>query len=320
MKLINDSPFHAISQTADLLLAELAAVVIVKSTFELDDDGALTISKEGMPLVPDRLETPFGELHGEVYFKKRGVDVCVLGSVVREEPVTQTRVRLRVGNRFTHELLVTGDRVWQRDARSGELVAGPPQPFTRMIVGYTHAFGGVAEYNDEPTPHPDNPIGRGYYLDEDQALRARLPNIESAADPPMRGWDDRPRVAGWGPYPSYWALRAVPNVKVDPERYAVVDIDPAIFNHAHPDLVQPELRPGTPIIIDGLRERSLSLRVPEPPARVHLQLGDERREITAPIDGVFLWTDARKLVITQRARFDYVYRGEQLRRVYVTPR
>ena len=45
----------------------------------------------------------------------------------------------------------------------------------------------------------------------------------------------------------------------------------------------------------------------------------EHRKVDAPIDGLFLWVDERKLVVTQRARFRYSRRPEELRQIRIQP-
>ena len=55
-------------------------------------------------------------------------------------------------------------------------------------------------------------------------------------------------------------------------------------------------------------------------APTKLQLGSETKLLPAPIDGVFLWADAAKVVITQRARFSYVFSPETVRRIKVCSR
>lgn len=320
MLLVNETPFHVIHQVADLLDVRLAAVVIVKSTFDLCGGDRLLSSAEQVPLVADIAETPFGVFHGEHYFKKRGADLCVLGSVRRQEPVTSAHVRLRVGPSWAQELLVVGDRVWLPGASPGELRAGPPRPFTQLPLGYEYAYGGAAEYNGEAAPYPENPVGRGFYHEAAQAEGKPLPNIEGAAGPPVRTWADRPPVAGWGPYPSYWGLRAATCVEVDRERSVVTRIDPGVNNHAHPDLVFDALPPRCPIRIEGLHDAPIAFTMPEPPAAVEIVLGGVSGPVPAPIDGVFVWADAGKVVFTQRARFDYEFRPEEVRRVAVKMR
>jgi hypothetical protein len=50
---------------------------------------------------------------------------------------------------------------------------------------------------------------------------------------------------------------------------------------------------------------------------VRVVIGNEARAVEAPIDGLFLWADERKLVVTQRARFRYTRRPEELRAVHI---
>ncbi|MCA9710413.1 MAG: DUF2169 domain-containing protein [Myxococcales bacterium] len=318
MKLDNESTFDAKVQVADLMKDELRGAVIVKSTFDIHPDGRLTVSEEPMPLVLDRLETPFGEFHGELFFRKQGADVCLLGSVRRKTPVTQARLRVVVGDRVD-ELVVWGDRFWLPRVHGPGLEPSDPHPFTELPLSYHYAYGGRSEYNGMEVALADNPVGRGYYVEQDQAEKNRLPNIEPAEGPPVRQWSDKGSIAGWGPYPMYWGLRAQSSVDIDEDRAMVSKIHPRLFNHAHPRLCVPELRPGQPIQVYGMREHPFELRVPELPVQVDLQLGQSTTPLDAPIDGVFAWVDAKKLVVTQRARFGYQMRAKELRKVTVRP-
>lgn len=47
--------------------------MIIKATFDLGADGQLRPAADPFPFVLDQLKTPFGEFHGELFFKKRGV-------------------------------------------------------------------------------------------------------------------------------------------------------------------------------------------------------------------------------------------------------
>jgi hypothetical protein len=170
-----------------------------------------------------------------------------------------------------------------------------------------------------PAALPENPVGTGFYLTPQQAERNRLPNIEPARGRRIQEWSDRGAIAGWGPYPMYWSLRGQSSVDIDDDSKMVAKIHPRLFNHAHPNLVLEALVPGQPIVIEGLTERPLRLRVPEPPAWCELQLGARSTPVPAPIDGVFVWLDAKKVVVTQRARFGYEMRPKELRQVAVRP-
>ena len=92
MHLDNQTPFDVKFQLAERSprrdtkqserRAEYCVGVVVKSTFEMGVEGAIgPPADEGMPIVTTYLETPFGDFHSELFFKKKGVDLCVLGNV-----------------------------------------------------------------------------------------------------------------------------------------------------------------------------------------------------------------------------------------------
>jgi hypothetical protein len=315
MRLLNGTGAAAAIQVADFLEPERRAAVIVKKTYAIASDGTLAPAAEPLPIVADHLATPFGLFHGEIYFRKRGVDVCVLGTARFASPVTQATLRIEVGS-WAHELRLTGDRVWAAGA-SGELVPSGPEPFVEMPIAYARAFGGLAEFNGESVPWPDNPLGRGYYETAEQAVGRPLPNIERIGAP-QPTWDARPPVAGWGPYPMYWGLRATSAVKVNPDNGEILDITPELFNHAHPDLIVPEVLPGAPVRVLGLGPRPLTFDVPRERPRIAVHLGSRVTEAFGDLDGLFLWSDASRLVVTWRARFRYAVRPEELRHAELT--
>jgi hypothetical protein len=320
MNVVNETPFEVAVPRIDLGARGLTAVVIVKATFDLDAWGRLRPFDAPTPLVRQYLETTFGVLHSEYYFKKQGVDLCVLGTLRRASPVDQARVRMSLGTR-SWELLVHGDRHWMRspDASSTELVPSPPEPFTHMPLGYTRAFGGTVDVGGMPLGYPPNPSGRGYYRSAEEALGQPLLNIENISAPEQDVWraDDERPVAGWAPYPNFWALRAAEGVQLNPETHRIENISPLIFNHAHPDLVLEAVSDDQMIVIEGLSEETIYCPVPIPPACIDVAIGAERFQLDAPIDGLFLWADDRKLVVTQRGLFNYARRAEELRSIVV---
>ncbi len=318
MELDNQTSWRAILQVANLGEDPLAAVVISKATYDLLPDGALVPAAEPLPILPDLLSTPFGEFHGEFFFRKQGADVCVLGTVRRARPVKEAAVKLQVGP-FHHALTVLGDRVWRATGdRKRPLAPSAPQAFTEMALSYARAFGGTADYEGQAAPWPDNPAGRGYYLTVDQARDQPLPNIESTAAPPIARWDDRPRVAGWGPYPMYWGLRASTAVQVDEKKMSVKHVSPAVFNNAHPDLVIDDVQPGDPVRIEGLSETPLALAIPRKRLRVDVTANDRTFVAPSRIDGVHIWADSHKVVVTHRANFAYLFSREDHRYAVAT--
>jgi hypothetical protein len=316
MQLVNGTGAVAYLQVVDLGEPERRAAVIVKRTYVVGSDGALAVDPEPMPLVPDQLVTEFGHFHGEVFFRKRGADICVLGTVRLAAAVREARLRLEVGA-WSHELRVVGDRFWTRGAGAA-LVPSAPAPFAEMPVSYARAFGGTAEVNGEDVPWPDNPMGRGYYESEEQAFERPLPNVESATGPTDARWEARPPVAGWGPYPMYWGLRARAAVKGDDQTGELLDVTPELFNHAHPQLILERVERGTPVRLLGLRPEALRFAVPREVPRVRARVGNSEIDAFGDVDGVFYWADAGRVVVTWRARFRYPVRPEEIRRADLT--
>ncbi|HEX2660032.1 MAG TPA: DUF2169 domain-containing protein [Polyangia bacterium] len=312
MRLLNKTGAAAYLYTVNLHEPELRAAVIVKRTYDLDRHGTLTPSPAALPLVPDQLITEFGTFHGEIFFRKRGVDFCVLGNILLNAPVTRLRPMIEIGA-WRHELQVTGDRVWSR-TRSGDLTPSPPVPFDEMPLGYTRAFGGVTEVGGEDVPWPDNPTGRGYYHTPEQALGKPLPNLESVAASGALAWNTRIPVAGWGPYSQTWGLRSARAITLDQQTGQMLDITPEIFNHAHPDLILDSVEAGAPVQVTGVRPWRVRFAVPTERPRVVVRLGKATSEAFGEVDGIFLWLDPARVVVTWRARFRYPVRAEEIRR------
>jgi hypothetical protein len=311
MKLVNETGFPATLERADFGSDDRFAVVIWKLTYVLLPGGGADFAPDPMPLHGDPLETPYGTFHGDIFLRKLGADLCVLGRIFRSQPVTSLEVAVRCGP-HENRLRVTGDRVWI-ELPNGELVPSDPVPFTEMELSYARAFGGTALSQGLPAPYADNPIGRGYVVERAHAVGAPLPNIEPAEGPWVTRWDDTPPPAGWGPYPMHWGLRARAAVTIDPELGAVVDLSPAAFNNAHPSLVLPAIAPGDAIEISGVYDQPVTVVVPRVLGNVRLEVGSTVTEVPTHIDGVFVWLDAARLVVTQRANFRYVRRDGELR-------
>jgi hypothetical protein len=223
----------------------------------------------------------------------------------------------RVG-RLASRLRVTGNRVWRENGAPGRgLVPSEPEPFTEMPVAYTRAFGGKADFQGQLAAWPDNPDGVGYYLTRDQAVGRPLPNVEPADGPFLRTWEDRPPVAGWGPYPMFWGLRAREAVSVDAQAKVLKHVRPRVHNNAHPALIADKIEPGEIIQVEGLREAPLQFRVPRELAQVRVEVGERTSDVHARIDGVHVWADAGKVVVVQRVSFPYVVRPRELRQATV---
>lgn len=315
MRLQNQTPFPAHLLTVDLPDEHFVrAVVLSKATYDLTAEGMLVPSLAQMPVALEPLVTPFGTFHGEVFPKKDGVDVCVLGTLSRSTPASGVDVVVRVGP-YVHRVRVVGDRHWRRTEAG--LVPSRPAPFTTMPLGYSRAYGGRAKGEHGEVTWTDNPDGIGFYLREEDAENNPLPNLEAADAPPPAAWNEHAPVAGLGPYPMFWGLRAREGLRLGDD-HALAHIGPRVFNVAHPDMVVPSLEPGAAVSIDNVRDAPVRFELPHTRAHVVCWTAQERVDAPAAIDGVFVWLDAARVVITQRAHFHYVIRKGEPRGALIT--
>lgn len=262
-------------------------------------------------LEPDGPDDPaYGILLEPGSFPRAGTDVIVLGDAVAPTAAVRAAVRIRVGS-YDLRLDVIGDRVWTRSW--GRLVPSPPESFGRMPIVWGRAFGGAAKGAYGPVPFAANPLGRGYYLTEDEAEGKPLPNIEDP-DHPVERWSDQPRPVGCGPYPSNWWLRLGRYVKIDPAAEAVrVQPEVGIFDRAHPHLSGQRVDGGE-IVIEGMHASGrIVLAIPRCPAVVDIQVGDRggTRELT--LDEIVVDLHRGYVDFTWRKGFTYRFKPHATR-------
>ena len=116
----------------------------------------------------------------------------------------------------------------------------------------------------------------------------------------------------------YWGLRANRAVKADRQTGAVLDVSTELFNHAHPDLILERLGPGEALRVIGVRPRPVEVFTPRERPIVHVTVGSATTRAAGDVDGVFIWLDAARVVVTWRARFRYAIRQEELRSARLT--
>ena len=210
-----------------------------------------------------------GELSPDNFFPPVGTDVIILGdAVARHGPAVATRVDVSVGS-YHVVLDVFGDRVWETPTR-----ATPAKPFERMPVTYRNAFGGAAKgpYGDLNWCH--NPLGKGYFLSQEEAIGKALPNIESPSRH-VKNWEDRPEPVGLGPYPKSWGLRVMKLVHTDlAGQNVAIRPDEGMFSQAHPALSGRQVEAGVVEIVGMNSAGSVRFDLPVCPFEVLITLGE----------------------------------------------
>jgi hypothetical protein len=277
MKLVNETRHPAALFRGELQPDLMHAALLTRVRLRCDRQGRL------LPVGPDdpdaltelrseKIEDDYGVLEADIAFPRAATDVIILADAAAPRPTQSLTVGVRVGP-YQQSLLVTGDRTWQRTPRG--VVASTPEPFERMPLTFSRAYGGKARSSHGELANPSNPLGKGYYLDEASAIDQPLPNIE---DPrrPIRKWDDRPDPVGVAPYPPEWFLRQRDVVQLDGEA-GKLEIHPerGMFDRAHPSLSGHLVRPGDPVEITGTAfAPKLAFTIPPCPVEMVLALGD----------------------------------------------
>jgi hypothetical protein len=282
----------------------LAAAVICRVTYDLE--GGRAIPSADQPWIvsfPPR-ETEYGLLESDECFYRGGVDVFVFGHACtpRGTKVERLEVSVSIGKSFHRSVVVTGDRSWRKSGR--KLVASDPVPFSKIPLRVEYAFGGKGKWDGLETMYPDNPDGKGYYLDEEAAIDQPLPNIEEP-DALVRAWDDRPPPAGVAPCPLGCSLRFHNGVKMEED--GTTRILPTFFNSAFPRMIAREVLPGDPVRIEGVSpDGPISFLVPDTDLWTRIRFDDELAERKLAIDQVGIEADRVRMFITYRYPFRYV--------------
>lgn len=206
-------------------------------------------------------------------------------------------VRLQVGA-IDKSLLVFGDRYWI----DGKATA--PQPFARMRLDWSHAFGGP--------DIADNPLGIGAQDEDINGVRARrLPNIEHPLQR-ISAPGQRVAPAGLGALPVEWPQRASHMGRDYGQEWLehdfpgfARDMDWRFFNAAPPDQWGPanaELAGGTDYALWNLHPEQPVLRgqLPHWRARCFVSRhadGSALEEVSLRLTTAWFFPDHTKMVL-----------------------
>jgi hypothetical protein len=272
MRLLNTTPVGARLVSAASGPERTIAAVVARPTFAIDRGRLVLTPEYPWPAGPKPAETPWGVFQPDVPVLKNGIDVFVLGSAWQPhgEPATELTMAIHVGASLDRRMAVIGDRVWVR--RDGVLAPGEPRQFVSMALIPQNAYGG---------PGTANPLGKGCYASEEDALGQPLPNLEDP-DFRIRSFADRPEPVGTGPRPEGGAY---PRMTIDPARApnpgSTVEV-----THASPEgalrFALPELRMSVEVRLDG-REQVLPLH----------------------LDEIAVFTEPRRVFLAHRAVFEF---------------
>ena len=314
MRLINETDSEAQLIRLNRDHDTTAAALIVKSTYAIEG-GRCTLSRRQQPVLREPRLIAGATFEPETVLKKSGVDIILAGSA--RAPAAGTRM-MGIGvvlGEWVRQVLVVGDRVWQR--RRWQWSASDPATFSEMPVTWANAFGGVARSNGAPSPHPGNPHGKGYVVDRDDRTEGEpLPNIEDP-DSLLEQPGQAVEPVGFAPLPSSSSIRV--NAALDDTKIA--GVNRSIFNVAHPRNRVLELHGGERCELLGWAGMSGdSFALPTASFLVEVSVAGRVYELRPRIDTVYIFPATREVIVAQRATFTYQYirkatRVARLRRI-----
>jgi hypothetical protein len=302
-------------------------VVVVKATFDIQEDGRLTLAVQQLP----PLLTP--EYHGvdgasslryeaDLVSPKPGTDVVLNGHAYppRGRAATGLAIALGVGA-HRKVLQVTGDRVYRRTL-VGTIAPSAPEPFVRMPIMYERAFGGHDTSSPNLTEHrlfTPNPIGTGYVGRRASLVGRPVANVEHpGASLGHHG------AAGFGAICSHWSPRRELAGTYDAGWVAArkpllpEDFDPRFHMYAPLDQQHiPHLRGGMPIELVNLMPGGV-LRFALPKVwlafrtRIVMRRVEHRREHRAKLHTVVLEPDHPRVVLVWHTSLPCTHDAEYL--------
>ena len=182
-------------------------IVAVKATYDILEDGELSISADQQPVC--LMNEFFGEpglssvrYPQDIILMKQKVDIVLNGHAYSPEknPVNKCQVNLKVGDIIDKTIAVQGDAIWEKTLTGVQY--GEITPFQQMPLVYEKAFGGADTLHDSPKKHvisDRNPIGTGSVYHKKNLVGQPVQNLFSPKD--------KTECIGYGAIPENWAPR-----------------------------------------------------------------------------------------------------------------
>ena len=251
---------------------------------------------EGAPLPVQELWKRFLRAAGpqtvlDQAIPKSASEWLLAGHAHAPEPVTELVVGVETLGSYK-ALNVVGDRVWRDGVQS------VPEPFTRMPLDWSRAFGGEG--------FGRNPLGRGFSTGDPEGML--LPNVELHGRM-IHSPSDRPEPAGFGAYGFDWPQRTEGLGTYDREWFErdypgfAADIDWRVHNVAPLDQrTDAELQPGQRFVLHNLVEGRprVEFALPEIVSRCFIYTDEadpSLEEISVSLRTIWLLPDEETLIL-----------------------
>lgn len=323
-ELVNNTPFKANATfMQDDKTGELVWLVAVKATFDIANNGDLSISSEQVDVFDEsqfKDEVDKSSLLSEtdLVLEKKRVDVLLNAHAYAPngEPITRLTVGVGIG-KWSKQLKVIGNRKWKRFL--GIFVKSIPFPFTKLEISYENAFGGGNTDDSEddiPVFEPRNPIGTGFAKKRRDLKGQNLPNIETV----NRATKKRPKrnkVAGFGPIAGHWSPRSkyagTYDETWDQSTPRPPDFNPLYYQCAPFDQQLENINGGEPVVLYNLTPNGeLKFKLPEIDIKFNTQFGDEKLNHTAKLHTIIIEAEHPRLLLVWLSALPCSNREEEI--------
>lgn len=294
-------------------------IVVVKATFDIGENGKLTLADEQLP--PLYAPEYWGEpglssirYEADLVPPKPGTDVIVNAHAYAPggKPARSVDVVLKVG-KLTKTLRVFGTRVYTKGI--GGLGTSKPLPFESKPITYEWAYGGSDLADPDPRKQvmdPRNPVGKGVARDAASLINKPAHSVEYP-----NGNAGKNGPAGFGAIASYWSprreLAGTYDAKWVEKRRPLlpVDYDEQFTLNAPTDQRLPKhLQGGEQIALlnmtpDGL----LSLELPKVYFTFTTKIGSRTEEHRAKLASVVVDAEERRLLMSWQSSLHVLSRN-----------
>ncbi len=327
MEVINKSPFQVKTMLLQDLNGRDQVVVAVKATFDIGENGVLSIAQEQVEVL---MQDEFAGEPGsssiirecEATLPKLTTDVIVNGHVFGGPGIKQLDAGIRVGN-LRNVCRVFGERNWIK--KTGGASLSDPKPFEQVSLTYENSFGGFDTSNEKPELHESesrNPIGCGFVANKSKLpIEAiRVPSIEDPGQL-ISSLTDRPCPVGFGFLAPLWQPRfsfaGTYDQQWQDERAPLLpeDFDHRFYNSANPKLISDSYFQGTETIqlINLGKNRKLQFQLPGIVLDIVNVSRSSRRSILEPkLNTVVIEADEPRVTLLWKATEDVYQKVHKL--------
>ncbi|MEO6962905.1 MAG: DUF2169 domain-containing protein [Puia sp.] len=312
MELINHTSYPSMMFRSAVENDSLIASAILRVTYDIREDKVVPSPNQEWLLYKAPWESEYGPMEADQIFRLGGVDILVFGKARPKNglPARNMDVSIKIENKLSYSVRVFGNRFWEKNIFG--MTISEPEPFSEMPLTLYNAYGGKADWDGLKLPYGNNPFGKGYYWEREDAIHKPLPNVEDPKDLVSK-WNHRPDPVGIASCPMN-ELRMRGNVTHN-EKGMLKNVDARFFNTAFPSMIVPELVAGEEIRIEGmLATGPFFFKIPRHELKVRLRIGEKENERTLKADQIGLIPDKMQAFITYRFPFRYKLQTLQVRK------